>query len=298
VAVRVELAADHFVKVRGLIKDLIAKLKADAKAEATQKGTCDTGMAKAISGRDKANARKEAANAAITTNTAKSGDLTDEMNSLTAQIGELKKELNEALELREGDKEDNANTVKQSKEGAAAVKSALSVLKGFYDNAGFVQTKYTPPKSDRDGNTVGDMAPDFAGENYAGSQSESKGIVGILEVILSDFERTTKTTEKDEKTAQDDFDDFEKETDKSVDKKQKRINKCDGQKTDAEAEILSQQQELADANKLLDDSLAALEDLEAMCVKGEETYEERAQKREDEVNALKEALAIFENWQA
>jgi len=28
VAVRVELAADHFVKVRGLIKDLIAKLKA------------------------------------------------------------------------------------------------------------------------------------------------------------------------------------------------------------------------------------------------------------------------------
>jgi chromosome segregation ATPase len=298
VAVRVQLAADHFVKVRGLIKDLIAKLKADAKAEATQKGTCDTGMAKAISGRDRANARKEAANAKITSSTATSADLTDEMNSLTAQIAELKKELNEATELRDEDKTDNANTVTQATEGEAAVTSALSILKGFYDNAGFVQTKYTPPKSDRDGNTVGDVAPDFAGEKYGGAQSESKGIVGILEVILSDFQRTIKKTNSDEKTAADDFDKFEKETDDSVKKKQQRINKCDGQKTDAEATILAQQQELSDANKLLDESLEALEDLEAMCVKGEETYEERAQKREDEVNALKEALAIFEDWQA
>merc|ERR1719440_609179 len=60
---RVKLAEDHFVKVRELIKDLIAKLEADAKAEAEQKGVCDTGMAKAINDRDEANANIEAANA-------------------------------------------------------------------------------------------------------------------------------------------------------------------------------------------------------------------------------------------
>merc|ERR1719456_866170 len=38
VALKVKLSADHFVKVRGLIKDLIAKLKADAEAEAESKG--------------------------------------------------------------------------------------------------------------------------------------------------------------------------------------------------------------------------------------------------------------------
>merc|ERR1719258_907267 len=38
-----------------------------------------------------------------------------------------------------------------------------------------------------------------------------------------------------------------------------------------------------------------LEELEAMCVKGEETWEERKQKREDEINALKEALALLED---
>jgi hypothetical protein len=37
IAVRVSVAEDHFVKVRGLIKDLIQKLKDDAAAEASQK---------------------------------------------------------------------------------------------------------------------------------------------------------------------------------------------------------------------------------------------------------------------
>merc|ERR1712050_760650 len=67
IAVRVQVAEDHFVKVRGLIKDLIKKLKDDAKAEATQKGVCDTGMAKALAARDEANGKIEIAEGKITT---------------------------------------------------------------------------------------------------------------------------------------------------------------------------------------------------------------------------------------
>jgi hypothetical protein len=296
-AMRVTVAADHFVKVRGLIKDLIAKLKADAKAEATQKGTCDTGMAKAISGRDRANANIEAATAKITTNTANKNALEDEIDKLNGQIAELKKGLLEATELRNTDKADNAEQIRMSEEGAAAVKLALGTLKGFYDNA-FMQTgKYTPPNADRDGNTVGDLAPGFANDKYSGAQSESKGIVGILEVILSDFERTTSKTESDEKDSSDAFDTMEKDTDADVKKKNNRINKAKGELSDAEANILAQEQAKSDATELLDDSLEALEDLEAMCVKGEETWEERKKAREDEIEALKEALEIFENWQ-
>jgi len=294
----VQLAADHFVKVRALIKDLIQKLKDDAKSEATQKNTCDKGMASAISDRDTANARKEVANAKITTLTANKNALEDEMASLAAQIAALKKEFNEATELRNGDKADNADTVRMAAEGGEAVTLALGLLKNFYDNA-FVQTsKYTPPNAGRDGKNVDDLAPAFNTDKYAGAGAESGGIVGILEVILSDFQRTKKTAEKDEKEQQDAFDEMEKETDRSVNKKDKRINKADGQKTEAEGNILEQEQALNDANKMLDTSLAALEDLEAMCVKGEETYEERTQKRKDEINALKEALEIFEDWQA
>jgi len=61
---------------------------------------------------------------------------------------------------------------------------------------------------------------------------------------------------------------------------------------------LDQQQALSDAKDLLASGLEALEELEAMCVKGEETWEERKKKREDEIEALKSALTILEEWQA
>jgi len=35
-----------------------------------------------------------------------------------------------------------------------------------------------------------------------------------------------------------------------------------------------------------------------MCVEGEETYAERVAKRQQEIEALKEALNILETWQA
>merc|ERR1719456_281138 len=116
----------------------------------------------------------------------------------------------------------------ESEEGAEAVKTALGLLKEFYDKA-FMQTgKYTPPNSDRDGNTVGDLAPEVFGDKYHGAQAESKGIVGILEVILSDFERTNGKAESEEKESEAAFEQFEKETNADVDKKENRIKKADG----------------------------------------------------------------------
>jgi len=294
---RVLNAEDHFVKVRGLIKDLIQKLKDDAKAEATQKGVCDTGMKKAISDRDEANSQIEVANAKITTNTARKNSLEDEISTLEGQIAELKKALLEATELRAEEKAQYTTQSTMSQEGADSVKTALSILKGFYDNA-FVQAgKYTPPNAGRDGKTVGDLAPATFDSEYKGSQSESKGIVGILEVILSDFQRTNKQAGKDNADSKAAFEQFEKESNADMGKKQRRINKAKGELSDAKANILTQTGALSDAKEQLEDSLATLEDLENMCVKGEETWEERAKKRKEEIEALKETLEIFEDWQ-
>merc|ERR1719446_302244 len=54
-SMKVKLSADHFVKVRGLIKDLIKRLEDDAAAEADQKSYCDKNMKEALANRDKAN---------------------------------------------------------------------------------------------------------------------------------------------------------------------------------------------------------------------------------------------------
>jgi Skp family chaperone for outer membrane proteins len=65
----------------------------------------------------------------------------------------------------------------------------------------------------------------------------------------------------------------------------------------AGGELADVEQAKSDANDLLAGALEALEDLEAMCVKGEETLEERKAAREAEIETLKEALSIFEDWQ-
>jgi len=295
-AMRVKMAEDHFVKVRTLIKDLIKKLAADAKSEATQKGFCDKGMSKAIAGRDDAKAKIEMANAKITTLSATQESLEDDISTLQKDVADLQKGLLEATELRADEKKDNSKTISMSDEAIASVKSAFELLKGFYGGA-LVQThKYTPPKADRDGNTLGDLAPKFAEEKYHGSQSESKGILGILEVILSDFERTNKKATSDEADSLAAFDKFEKETKEDVGKKEKEVNRKEGEVSDAKSDIIDQQQALMDAKDLLESSQSSLDDLQNMCVKGEETWEERKKKREEEIEALKDAMEILENW--
>merc|ERR1711976_352539 len=79
IAGRIQVAEDHFVKVRGLIKDLIQKLKDDAKAEAAQKSMCDKAMGKATADRDEANGNLEVAMGRLTVLNAKKDKLEEEI---------------------------------------------------------------------------------------------------------------------------------------------------------------------------------------------------------------------------
>jgi len=296
ITTRIQLAEDHFVKVRGLINDLIKKLEDDAEAEAEQKGFCDKAMKSALTKRDKAKARIELANGKITTLTANKDAMNDEIKDLTEQIASLKTALNEATELREAEKEENTVTIETAKEGQAAVELALSILKQFYENA-FLQTGYTPPNADREGLTVADRAPETFSGTYHGNQDASKGIIGLLDVILSDFERTVSTTEEEEKTAQGAFDVFESDIKADNAAKEKEIKTKEGEVATAEDNLVEQGEDKEDAQKLLGDAKAELKKLKPLCVEGEETYAQRVAKREKEIAALKEAMTILDEWQ-
>jgi chromosome segregation ATPase len=296
-AMKVHSQEDHFVKVRTLIKDLLSKLKADAEAEATQKGFCDIEMKKAIDQRDEQQGIVEKSTAALAMMEAKVQQLTEEIATLSQQISDNKKALNEATTLREEEKAENEVTIADATAGKAAVESAIDVLKGFYENA-FVQVKkYTPPNSDRSGATVSDLAPEFANEEYKGSQDSSKGIIGLLEVILSDFDRSIATVTDEEETNQGEFEKFKGENEDDTEEKESSVTKKQGTIKDTEADIVDMKDALSSADESLKSALAELEKLHAMCVAGEESYAERVEKRNKEIAALKEAHAILEDWQ-
>lgn len=303
VAFRARASEDHFVKVRAIIKDIISKLAAQAKSEEGQKSFCDKAMEDAISDRDDANLEIETLSAEKTRKEAKLKETIEEIAQLSEDIANLKKLLLEATDLRQKEEEDNKETLETAKDGKASVSLALKVLSEFYKGAGgdeFIQTankKYVPPNADREGKTVGDRAPEIFDEKYRGDQSSSKGIMGLLEVILSDFERTIDKVKEEEKLSAEAFETLKKDTETSItEKKKSKKEKEDLIKT-LKSDILELEDSLDEQKKLLEKAMEILADLETKCVAGEETYEERVAKREAEIESLKKALDILENWQ-
>merc|ERR1719386_348572 len=234
----VKMTEDHFVKVRGMIKDMIAKLKADAAAEQDQKGWCDQEMKKATEARDEAIANMEGDLASKTKAESTITRLTEEIQTLMEEIAELKKALNEATQLRALESKDNAKTLADSTAGLAGVTKAMKILKDFYDNA-FIQTgkKYVPPKADASGNTVGDLAPDtFSGE-FKGNQDAATGIIGMMDVIKSDFEGTIDATKAAESEAESEYSDYKSETDTDISEKEGDINSKKDQQVEEEGKM-------------------------------------------------------------
>merc|ERR550537_1381438 len=109
-----------------------------------------------------------------------------------AAIAELDKTTKEATEVRQKEKAKNEETIADAKAALEAVAMALKVLKEFYaKSAGeteLLQHKQSPA----------DDAPEsFSNEAYTGKQ----GVVGMLEVIQSDFARLESDTSTDEALA-------------------------------------------------------------------------------------------------
>jgi len=230
--------------------------------------------------------------ATIETNAADKVTLAAEVSKLETQIASLKKAILEASMLRNEEKENNEVTVRDAKAGKKAVDEATKVLSDFYGDNAFLQKG-----PNRDGKDFKKEAPELSYDgDYKGKQEASKGIIGILEMISADFERTISETEGAEKSAQGDFEEFEKtakddikDKDKLKGEKEDAIKKASGAITDAEDAH-------SDAKKLMETAIEELEALKVSCFFGESSFAEKKKQMEDEIKALKKAKKILEDW--
>jgi len=200
--------ADPLRKVKKMIKDLITKLMEEANEEAEQKGWCDTELATNEKTRKEKTEAVETLHAEIDQLEASIAKLTEDIAELTKTLSELDSAMAKATKLRGDEKARNTETISDSQAAQTAVAQALTVLKEFYAKAGeataLVQQSAEPEIFD---------AP------YKGMGGESGGVVGMLEVIESDFARLEADTKAAEATAQKEYDTFM--TDSKVDKQAK-----------------------------------------------------------------------------
>merc|ERR550537_939081 len=175
-----------------MIKDLITRLLEEANEEAEHKGWCDTELSTNEQTRKEKTEAVETLHAEIDQLGASIAKLTEEIGDLTKAVSELDAAMAKATKLRTDEKAKNTETISDAEAAQTAVAQALTVLKEFYAKAGeatsFVQKE-----------------PEIFDEPYKGMGAESGGVVGMLEVIESDFARLEAETKASEATAQKEY---------------------------------------------------------------------------------------------
>jgi len=276
-ATRVE--SDPFSKVKKMIKDLIVKLMEEANEEAEHKGWCDTELSTNEQTRKEKTQAVEALHSNIDELEASIAKLTEDITELTEAVAQLDAAVSEATKLRNEEKAKNTETISDSQEAQTAVAQALTVLKEFYAKAAeataFVQE------------------PEIFDEPYKGMGGESGGVVGMLEVIESDFARLEADTKASEASSQKEYDEFM--TDSEVDKTKKStdIEHKTAKKQDEEQALTTNKADLEGTQKELDAALAYFDKLKPSCVDSGVSYEDRVARRKEEIESLQEALKIL-----
>merc|ERR1719482_470187 len=133
-------AMDPFVKIRGLIEDMIGKLLKEAQEEATQKAFCDEEMGKSNKAKAEKTMTLDKLQSRIDKATTRKAELGETVKDLESEIAELDASTAEATKIRTEEHESYLKSSKDYGDAAAATEKAIKVLKDFYDNAALIQT--------------------------------------------------------------------------------------------------------------------------------------------------------------
>jgi histone H3/H4 len=282
-ALAVRVADDPFKKVKKMIKDLIVRLMEEANEEAEHKGWCDTELSTNEQTRKEKTEAVERLHAEIDELQASIAKLTEEISELTKAIAELDAAMAKATTIRQEEKAKNTETIKDSQDAQTAVAQALTVLKEFYAKAGEATALLQQQPE----------APEIFDAPYKGMQAENGGVIGMLEVIQSDFARLEAETKAAEATAQKEYDEFM--TDSEVDKAQKTkdVEHKTAKKQDQEQALTEKSADLEGTQKELDAALAYFDKLKPSCVDAGVSYDDRVARRKEEIESLQEALRIL-----
>jgi len=259
---------DVFAKIKGMIADMVEKLEQEAAEAAELKEWCDKEIAESTAKKEDTTALFDKLSTKLDTATAQSAKLKEEVATLQKELADLAKSSAEMNRIRDEEKAAFDKNHPEMEQGLKGVKLALKILNEYYAKAG---------------------------KSHSSSDGASTGIVGMLEVIESDFTKGITEMVAGEQIA---ADTYEKET------KENAL-----EKTTKEQDVKYKTKEFTGLDKKIgdltserggvEDELTAINDylasLDKKCTYKVETYAERKARRAAEIDGLKEALDILES---
>merc|ERR1719203_394425 len=266
---------DAFTRVKKAIDDMVADLLEEKAQEIKHKDFCVAEFNENAAQTVKKDRAKEDLIAEIEDLELNIKQLTDAIDTLKSEIAEMQLQMKHAGEDREKENAEFQVTIADQRATQKVLKSALSVLEGFYGKAAFIE-----------------QDPPAGFEEYKKNEN-SGGVMGMIQEIINDAKAMEAETIRSEEDAQKAYEDFVKETNASIEKKNTDIVNKSEDKAKAE-------EDLATAKQNKEDTLLELEQLSnynaqlhSSCDFVLKNFDIRQTARDEEVEALRQAKAIL-----
>jgi len=269
--------SDPFVKIRGLIEEMIAKLLKEAQEEATQKAFCDEEIGKSKTSQEEKTMTLDKLNSRIDKATARVAELTEAIKTLESEIATIDASVAEATKLRTEEAASNAKAIKDFGDAAAATEKAIGILKDFYDNAALLQTSSKV------------NAPEF-GSAKSGAGSV---IIGILEMSNEDFVKLHSETSTAEEEGAEAYEKLINDNKASKAAKLAEVKGSQSEIKSLKVALENQGEDKTMTSTELDAVNEYLAKLKPQCEEKVMSYAEKKARREAEIAGLKEALEIL-----
>jgi len=269
---------DVFSKVKTLIRDLITKLQREADADATEKAYCDEQLAKTEFKRDDLQSDIAKLTTKIDQDSAQSANLKEQVAELQSEIRQINKEQAEMDAIRREQHADYTQAKADLELGLKGVRGALTMLRDYYqkseDAAAMLQQPARPAKF----------------EKAAGA---GDSIIGILEVCESDFATNLAKEESEEAEALRIYDKTTQENKVTLATKNQDVKYKTQEFKALDKDVSELSGDRDAANTELTAVLEYYAKIRERCIAKPETYEQRRQRRQNEIDGLKQALNIL-----
>jgi len=272
---------DAFTRVKKAIDDMVGQLIKEKEDEIKHKDFCtDEFNTNELQSERKTRAKQDV-QAKISDLEMSVKQLGEAIGALQGEISELQVQLKRAGEDREKQNKEFQGVIADQRATQKLLSQAVNVLKGFYAKkaAALLQQPAGPP-------------PPAGFDSYK-KNAAAGGVMGMIQQIINDAKAMEAEAIRAEEDAQKAYEDFVKDTNGSVEEKNKDIVHKSETKAKAEADLVQAK----------DDNEAVLLELEQLgnykaelhgsCDFIVKNFEIRQSARDEEIEALKQAKAIL-----
>jgi len=275
-AQRVEAASmmgeDPFAKIKGLIQEMIEKLEADAAKEAGHKAFCDKEMSETKAKKEEKESDLGTLSTKIDKATSKIAKLKEEIATLQEELAAIAKAQAEADEIRAAEAAAWKEAKADYESGVEGVGMALQVLRDYY--------------AEKDESLIQ--------QTHVKATGAATGIIGMLEVIESDFTKSLADGTAAEAMAIEAYEKLTMDNKIATTEKSTAVEYKTKDQKETESMLEGLKEDKASAEKEYAAIMEYWEKLQGMCIAKPEPYAERKRRREAEIAGLKEALTILE----